>query len=196
MTLKYYYWNLNKLRVCNCSLKKVFPRQWYFPLRLIYYTITHFLLPAKLWEGRSNVFIGICLFMGGGGGWGDKCITSDLGPTPPPGHQTLGPTPCFLYLVGITGDLLKLFHLRTYPTPTSTDIKWWPLKYLQLASGRYASYWNAIFCSKLLNFFKNKKGSLAKKMNHVISLQPIGDWLALKSAHQIGLQSLSYDRSE
>ena len=59
-----------------------------------------------------------------------------------------------------TGDLFKLFHLRTpllvtfngqgwrpfqncslEDPPTSADI-WWTVKHIRFGSGRYASYWN------------------------------------------------------
>ena len=61
-------------------------------------------------------------------------------------HQIWTPTlpPYYRHLMVISGDLFKLDHVRT-PTPhTGTAIWWWSPKHVRLASGRYASYWNAV----------------------------------------------------
>ena len=82
--------------------------------------------------------------------WTSKYQTGDLPPpletkngtTPPPRYQTWHPSSYYRHLVVITGDLFKLVHLRTYPTPTpspatGTDIYWWPSKSVLLRAVRY-----------------------------------------------------------
>ena len=52
--------------------------------------------------------------------------------------------PCLWHLVAIIGDLFQFVHWTSLYRPPGTNI-WWLQKYVQLASGRYASYWNAFF---------------------------------------------------
>ena len=40
--------------------------------------------------------------------------------------------------------LVQTCSLEDLPSPTGTDIQWWPPKCVQLASGQYTCYWNAV----------------------------------------------------
>ena len=70
------------------------------------------------------------------------------GPQPGPPHW-------YWHLVAKTRDLFILVHLgdpTVRPLPHSTDI-WWLLKHVRLASGRYASYWNAFLVTSCVQAF-------------------------------------------
>ena len=102
---------------------------------------------------ESNVFTPACMFTGVGGPHVTLSMmywTSLYSPLVSPSTSDMGPSSSappdirhgtHLALVAITGDLFKLFRLKTHLLPTCTNI-WW-LKHVPLASGWYASYWNA-----------------------------------------------------
>ena len=94
----------------------------------------------------------------------------------PSWHGTWVPnTPsCLWYLVLITENLFKLVYWRIYPH--GADTWWWPLKHIQLASGWYASYWNAVLSvirtvshvlnipdSNVAHYFQMQSNSLSTK---------------------------------
>ena len=92
--------------------------------------------PTKLREG--NVFSRICLSRGVDIGTALHPPPPDMGPPGPgsPASDIWWPS------LEICSNLFIEPHCTGLLSPTSTDI-WWPLKYIRLASGRYASLWNA-----------------------------------------------------
>ena len=102
--------------------------------------------PMKMWE--CNVFTHVCLLIGRAPMWALSMMqwtslyslqTSNMGA---PRHQTWdppSPRPWPTLLVTCGCHHWRPVHLRTHRT--STDI--WRPKHVWLASGRYASCWNA-----------------------------------------------------
>ena len=102
--------------------------------------------PCIYWGGiyyhlqTRNVFTGICL--SSSPSQFPFSSSSDPPPPPPPWHQTWRPTPTATDIWWPSLETSSIMF--TWGPPHQYWHLWWPPKHIQLASGWYASYWNAV----------------------------------------------------